>query len=393
MRAFGLVLLLSAQDQPRLVVTSTFGEDKTVRYTFDPARGLKMADAYDVPDWIDADKLVSIRFPNEPAPSAGPYELILINGDVLIGTISGESDSAVVFQSASGKHSVRMDQVAELRRAGTPRSRIDASRGDVVRLAGGDEDAGRLLRVGPESIRFRSSLIGSERTIALRDVLEARFQPGERYRPLQSSIYVQASLADGSSIKGELLSLDRGRARIQAEMNSLGTLNLGSVLALEFRNGAAVYLSDLDPVEVKESSFLSNKPVRAFRKDLSPGPQEGPILLAGRKFDKGLGVHAQSELTFALDGNFRTFSAVAGLEDSARGGGSVEFVVLGDGKELFRSGLIAGPKWAKTLSAPMGPKEIRLKVKGIQRLVLRVECGPDDDVLDRAAWADAKLIR
>ena len=32
-------------------------------------------------------------------------------------------------------------------------------------------------------------------------------------------------------------------------------------------------------------------------------------------------------------------------------------------------------------------------VQGIRKLALRVECGPDDDALDRAAWGDAMLIR
>jgi hypothetical protein len=247
---------------------------------------------------------------------------------------------------------------------------------------------GRVLKIGPQTILLRSTLVDMERTIPIADVLDIFLQPTEKYRPLRSPNYVEACLPDGSIIKGELLEVSPHRVKIKAELDSLGSPGL-KVTCVNFRNGAAVYLSDLDPVEVKERAYLSTAQAYPFRKDSVAGPEVRPISIAGQKYAKGLGVHSFSELTFDLKGEYRHFSATAGLDDSAEDKGSVVFVVFTDGKEVYRSPLISGRHWG----GDAAPKAIRIELKGAKRLTLRVECGPDDDVRDRAAWADAKLIR
>lgn len=383
---------LLAQDKGGLQVTSAFGEDKTSKYQFDPAIGLKMADAFDVPEWIDCEKLVSIRWPVETSASTAPLVITLINGDLLYGSILSESSTAVIFEGIFGKLAIRLDHIGHIGHARVKSVRntgkIDVSKGDVLRLSNGDEDTGRLIKIGPQSITFRSTLVQMEKTIPLGEIQDIYLQPTERYRPLRTSTYVEACLVDGSIIKGELLEVSPQRIRIKAELDSLGSLHL-KVSCVNFRNGAAVYLSDLDPDQVKERAYLATAPTFSFRKDLAAGPEPRPISIGGQAYAKGLGVHSFSELTFNLNGEYRHFSALAGLDDSAEGKGSVVFVVLLDGKEAFRSPLVSGRHWG----GDPAPRSIRLDLKGAKRMTLRVECGPDDDVRDRAAWADAKLIR
>ncbi len=110
-----------------------------------------------------------------------------------------------------------------------------------------------------------------------------------------------------------------------------------------------------------------------------------PISINGKRFEKGIGTHSVSEIEYDLKGIFTNFSAKVGIDDGNRSDkGSVEFIVLGDGKELWRSGV---------MKKSDGIKEIKLKIDGVKRLLLKVEDGGDGIDYDHADWADAKLIK
>ena len=75
-------------------------------------------------------------------------------------------------------------------------------------------------------------------------------------------------------------------------------------------------------------------------------------------------------------------TAEVGVDDSAGNQGSVEFIVIGDDKILWRSGVLKGGEAAK-------PVDVNLA--GVQTLVLRVTDGGDGESNDHADWADAKI--
>ncbi|MGH7994537.1 MAG: NPCBM/NEW2 domain-containing protein, partial [Limisphaerales bacterium] len=87
------------------------------------------------------------------------------------------------------------------------------------------------------------------------------------------------------------------------------------------------------------------------------------LSIHGKKFAQGVGTHATSKFRVKLDGGAKRFTAEVGVDDSAGGQGSVEFIVLGDGKVLWRSGVLKGGEAAK-------PVDVDLV--GIQTLILRV---------------------
>ena len=64
------------------------------------------------------------------------------------------------------------------------------------------------------------------------------------------------------------------------------------------------------------------------------------LRIAGQKFEHGLGTHADSILYVQLDGGGRRFTAFVGVDDEGRKPGTVEFRILGDGKELYKSGMM-----------------------------------------------------
>ncbi|HZL33789.1 MAG TPA: NPCBM/NEW2 domain-containing protein [Tepidisphaeraceae bacterium] len=111
-----------------------------------------------------------------------------------------------------------------------------------------------------------------------------------------------------------------------------------------------------------------------------------PITLNGVTYAKGLGTHASSQIVYNLAGKYTNFLSDIGIdsEEAAKGQGSVDFQVFGDGKLLFDSGLL-------TNSSPT--MSINLNVTGVQQLTLIVNNGiPNIIDYDHADWAGARLL-
>ena len=108
-----------------------------------------------------------------------------------------------------------------------------------------------------------------------------------------------------------------------------------------------------------------------------------PLSIGGARFERGVGTHARSEFTVQLDGKATRFTARAGVDDNAGNeAASVEFVVTGDGRELWRSGVC---KWRQAA------KDCRVDLKGIKRLELAVMDAGDGINYDHADWAEAAI--
>lgn len=112
------------------------------------------------------------------------------------------------------------------------------------------------------------------------------------------------------------------------------------------------------------------------------GIMGSPLSIHGQKFTHGVGTHATSKFRVKLDGNANRLTAQVGVDDSAGNQGSVEFIVIGDDKILWRSDVLKGGEAAK-------PVDVNLT--GVQTLVLHVTDGGDGESNDHADWADAKI--
>src|SRR4029450_13641609 len=83
-----------------------------------------------------------------------------------------------------------------------------------------------------------------------------------------------------------------------------------AVAALEVRAGPALYLSELDPKGYEHTPYLGV--AWPFVKDGTGAGRD--LLLGGDTFDRGLGMHASSRLTYDLGGKYRRFEALVGLD-------------------------------------------------------------------------------
>jgi alpha-galactosidase len=107
------------------------------------------------------------------------------------------------------------------------------------------------------------------------------------------------------------------------------------------------------------------------------------IVIANEHFDHGVGTHAASNFRVDLGGHAMRFIAKVGVDDSAGGSGSVEFIVSGDGKSLWKSGVLAGGHAAVAVDVDL---------TGVKILGLRVTDGGDGESNDHADWAEARII-
>lgn len=105
------------------------------------------------------------------------------------------------------------------------------------------------------------------------------------------------------------------------------------------------------------------------------------ISLNGTEYSRGLGVHANSAITYNLGGKYDRFLSDIGVDDEVGNAGSVIFTVTLDGKQLYTSGLMTGAS---------ANKSIDIDVSGGSKLVLTVS--PDgDNGQDHASWGGARL--
>jgi hypothetical protein len=206
---------------------------------------------------------------------------------------------------------------------------------------------------------------------------------------------VAVRLAGGTRLTGRLEALDGQAFLIRHRL--LGSLRLKTGLTVDIavRGGRCQFLSDLEPARAKEhlGPLLSRLAREQFTYKKDANVLGNPIRMAGKTFSKGLGVHAYSLLEYRLEKTHRRFQATIGLDDSARpppgargaAGGAVVFRVFLDGKKLTEV----------ALTYRDAPRRIDVPVVGGRLLGLEVDFGKNDFQidLDRANWADARLVK
>jgi hypothetical protein len=137
-----------------------------------------------------------------------------------------------------------------------------------------------------------------------------------------------------------------------------------------------VYLSDL-PWQSGRAGWSTNGDGLPRRdRDITGGP----LQVGARRYTKGIGTHAPSEILYALDGKYARLQAVVSPPER---NSSVVFQVFGDEKQLFDSGVLRH-RQSKTVDLPLS---------GVRRLRLVVTDAGDGYTNDSANWADARVLK
>ncbi len=342
---------------------------------------------------------ITFRGREPRAIRAGAQEFHFVSGDRLKGQIVQlQSDTLLADTAAVGNLQIPL---SALRGFLTMPIEGKPGRRATELLAGDDEDAtGKMDQIldrrggGYEGIleaidakelhldHERLRKIVSLSVLHLSGVRLAR--DAQNPKPaLPSQPFVKVHTSDGSALDGLIESVRFGKWNVRPTWQPGKTLAIAveEIIAVEVLNGQAIYLSQLVPTEVKEKTILT--PPQRYRINLNC--QGNPLSVNGNLHAWGIGVHANSSLSFDLGGNWSKFESVIGIDDQAGKGGSAIFQVLGDGKELYKSPVIRG-------SATMQPL-VTVPIKGVNKLTLIVDATEDLDLGDLADWAGARLVR
>jgi len=142
------------------------------------------------------------------------------------------------------------------------------------------------------------------------------------------------------------------------------TLNypvLASVVSLDFRQGNVKYLSEFEPV-VQSPKAIEGEPNFTFMRDKTAAGT--PLRLDGKIYSKGLWVFPDTTLIFPLNGEYKTFKVIVGVDDTVQiASSSVRVIIEADGRKLFN----------QVVSRKDKPRDLTLDVKDAKELRITVD--------------------
>lgn len=256
-------------------------------------------------------------------------------------------------------------------------------RSDVVLLRNGDRVEGSLLALdGRKGCTVKAA--SGKVDVALAQIAVIAFNTEFQSRRLPKKAYAHVVLADGGRLSLAGLELISGDPHFVGATLAGPALHipLEHLVALDVRAHRAVHLSDLKPAKYEHKPFLGV----SWPLSVDAAVTGGDLRLAGSTFDKGLGVHAASRVTYALGGQYQSFEALVGLDEVSGRRGRVRVEVLIDGKarELQRKGELSGPS---------EPLAIRLDIRESRELTLVVHTAGFGDVQANVNWVNARVIK
>lgn len=234
---------------------------------------------------------------------------------------------------------------------------------------------GRLLGLRDGMLRFQSSLDPEPLALQVAAVRGARLGVA-----VQAPAGLRLRLQTAAQRPGlDLVVVDGGGIALAvAPQARLDAATLGAA-PLRVEGGRRRYLSDLKPASVREDGMFGV--VWPYARDSAIG--NGPLLLAGTRYAKGLTVHSVATLGWKLDGAMARLRAQVGIADQVAPEGDCIAIIRGDGRELWRARVRGGE----------AVRSLDLDLAGVDALTLTVEAGEHHDIGDHLVLADAQLIR
>ncbi len=300
--------------------------------------------------------------------------VMLRGGSVLCADIRSADETAVKL-SRNGDLSVSTGDVARIifkPMNAEQAAKLSPGRTGVL-LTNGDFFEGDVRWADGGQIRISSVLFGNKSfgtgeavAVALHDV---KAEPAA----------YQVMHADGSVLMAKSITTD-ATGVILIEDQTMGPIKTGLGEISEIRAGSSRFmtLTDLKPAKVEgarpgETAYAIDATTSGLAMALGDQPCQ-----------HGIGAAAGASLLYDLDGGYKTFTARAGVPHGVLPMAPVRFVVLGDGKELYRS-----PD-RTSLDEPVG---FSVAVSGVKSLELKVECPSSIDMGGGGLWAEPALIK
>jgi hypothetical protein len=322
-----------------------------------------------LPDKLTLDDLRQINVAAVTAPTndkAGIHLRLIGGGLIRASSLTIENDVCQVGIAASEE------------KLGIPLERVRAIRFDPAlkseaidkAIAAPSAEADRIFVKVEEAVEsiagitvalsdsdLKVQIEGAEQTIPRsRLVAIAVTQPrGEDELP-----HATVTLRDGSTLPGEIQSLADGKLTLAMPPGGKVEIPWAAVASVTIRSRRVAYLSDLKPTTLEQRSiaFLDIP----WKRDRSVMGR--PLTLGNRTFEKGIGVHAASKLTFDAAGDYDELASEIGIDSETGGKGTACF-----------------PCWpmasvfSKRVKGTDPPTPLRIEIRGKKEITLVVEAG------------------
>lgn len=174
---------------------------------------------------------------------------------------------------------------------------------------------------------------------------------------------------------------DGGTNWIHPSDNGSGNLFMTDNPGTEPSQPSAVFVSDIQ----EDSATNGWGPIEKNMSNGERAEQDGATLsIGGQTFNKGLGVHADSAVTYSFTaGQYHRFTANVGVDDEVGNSGSVVFQVELDGVLYFQSSLLTGSDGAQLVAVDIPSDKTSM--------TLKVNDGGNGNGYDHASWGNAQL--
>jgi NPCBM/NEW2 domain len=201
------------------------------------------------------------------------------------------------------------------------------------------------------------------------------------------SLLSRVSDTQGSTLMTASVELKDGKFVVTTVSGATAELPATVVAKLDYSKGKFTYLSDYNVAQmrvVEKGAMNDPKMLFPFKRDTNL-EGSGPIMIGGKSYPKGLSVHAYSDFTFELDGAYREFKMVVGIDDNIKQGfdAPAKIRVEADGKELT----------TLDVTRKDGAKPVTLNVLDVQRLRIIVSGEKLFGISCHAALADALVTK
>lgn len=174
----------------------------------------------------------------------------------------------------------------------------------------------------------------------------------------------------------------RGEAAIAPELRNMRWLE-GTREELNARR--QLRLKEIGPVDGK--IYLDPQYADYVKQDYST-PQMNtsldgdPLAIGDKTYQRGIGSHANSEMTFFLNGEYKRFYAEVGAQRGV--GATIRFTVFADDESVFESGM---------MGKNQPPKVVDLDLSGVSEIRLVIDDGGNGIGSDHGNWAKAYVTK
>jgi hypothetical protein len=383
-------MLAAAHAQEWTLSTADFRTEQVALQSIDQQGVHVVAAGQSKPRVIAAEAFVQLDRGVMSLERPAKFMLHLITGDRVGGEpVKVENDRITWRNATVGELTIPLTQLAALTK---PDQSVDlaAKRSeDSVQLVNGDAIRGIVVSISGDQAQIKPGGSDEPAAISLNNIVSIQFAAtGAAPHPATGKSAVDRTyrvrLDDGSSLVGTSLTLMGEKLNLAIGSAEARPLPLASVVGIEQVNGPVSWLTSLRPSEDVQVPFVGTSGERGLWKSRIDADVAGqPLVIGGRAFKRGIGVHSYSRLLYPLDGRYKAFRTRYGINDSLTRA-DVTVRIRADDKLLHE---------AKNVRPGAVSPVVVVELGDAKQLVLEVDYGQGIDVEDRLNWIEPALLR